>query len=82
MYLVKEDGNLGNASFCLEKNPYIEDKQRVHFTPSNMPDGEYKVGVVASSMWTPAGPIYVNAASSVMINGSVYDDWSPNASVR
>ena len=82
MYLVKEDGNLGNASFQFEKNPYIEDKQRVHFTPSNMPDGEYKVGVVASSMWTPAGPIYVNAASSVMINGSVYDDWSPNASVR
>lgn len=82
MYLVKEDGKLSNATFQFEKNPYIKDKQRVHFTPSNMPDGEYKVGVVASQMWTPAGPIYVNASSSLMINGSVYGDWNPNASVK
>lgn len=77
MYLVKEDGNLGNSRFQFEKNLDRKEYEgkRIHFIPSNMPDGEYKVGVLASELWTPAGPIYVNATSSFVINGSVSNDW-------
>lgn len=77
MYLVKEDGNLGNSRFQFEKNLDRKEYEgkRIHFIPSNMPDGEYKVGVLASELWTPAGPIYVNAASSFVVNGSVSNDW-------
>lgn len=69
MYLSKEDGNLKNSEFRFEPNVTQDPtrKRRVHFTPKSMPDGEYKVGVVASQLWTPAGPIYVNAYSSVRI---------------
>lgn len=87
MYLVKEDGDLSKASFRLEPNVYDKENKnaqnrRLHFTPYNMPDGEYKVGVVASQMWTPAGPIYVNASSSLMINGVMTDEFFSGGSVK
>lgn len=77
MYLVKEDGKLNNAEFRFAENISQDKtrKKRIHFTPKDMPDGEYKMGVVADHMWTPAGPIYVNAASSLMINGSAANDY-------
>lgn len=77
MYLVKEDGKLNNAEFRFAENASQDKtrKKRIHFTPKDMPDGEYKMGVVADHMWTPAGPIYVNAASSLMINGSAANDY-------
>ena len=49
---------------------------KVHFTPLWYPDGDYKVRVKLSDLWTPAGMIYNHFDTNyIRIKDSAYDDW-------
>ncbi|MEE1066246.1 MAG: InlB B-repeat-containing protein [Acutalibacteraceae bacterium] len=49
---------------------------KVHFTPLWYPDGDYKVRVKLSDLWTPAGMIYMEFNTNyIKIKDSAYDDW-------
>lgn len=65
--------NKSGSSMHFAENENADGNQRVHFTPLNMPDGQYKVPLKAYDLWTPAGMIYVVAAPSLEIHGSIYD---------
>lgn len=63
-------------TFEFTVNKYSRFNSRVHFTPIWFPDGkEFKVQSYIFDIWTPTGMLYDSAASSVMIQGNVYDDW-------
>lgn len=50
--------------------------ERVYFIPVYVQDGDYRVSVRASGVWTPAGYLYsVRNAEPITIDGTVYDDW-------
>ena len=50
--------------------------ERLHFIPVYVENGPYVVSVSVSQFWTPAGMLTVTRnAPSVMIDGTVYDDW-------
>ena len=64
-----------NAGFQFAKNIYSTYKQRIHFSPVWFPDGNYTVNTHVMDIWTPAGMLCANLTDSVMISGSLYDDW-------
>ena len=74
MCLAGDGKTLSARKFQFAANAAADGNQNVHFTPVNMPDGQYKVGMLGYDLWTPAGMLYVNSSGSLMINGSVYDD--------
>ena len=63
------------ARFQFAENIYSTYKQRVHFSPVWFPDGSYTVNTHVMDIWTPAGMLCANLTDSVMISGSLYDDW-------
>lgn len=68
----------------MRKNPFSKyydtkdyskiDYSRVHFTPVWYPDGEYNI-LVQSSIWTPRGKLTGHCFNTILIDGTVYDDW-------
>lgn len=59
-----------------EENEYTKQRKRIHFTPIWYPDGEYRVSMKVSDIWTPAGMIEANVNSNaILIEDSAYDDW-------
>lgn len=68
----------------MRKNPFSKyynttdysksDYSRVHFTPVWYPDGEYNI-LVQTSIWTPKGKLSGYCFNTILIDGSVYDDW-------
>lgn len=75
--------NLG-GTVVMKKNPFSKyydtsdysksDYSRVHFTPVWYPDGEYNI-LIQTSLWTPRGKLYGHCFNTILIDGSVYDDW-------
>lgn len=63
------------ARFQFAENIYSTYKQRVHFSPVWFPDGSYTVNTHVMDIWTPAGMLCANLTDSVLISGSLYDDW-------
>lgn len=68
-----EQTSLGKFEF--QKNPYSTYKNRTHFTPIWMPDGAYTVNTWLIDAWTPAGMLSANLTDSLMISGSLWNDW-------
>ena len=56
-------------------NPSSENNLRIHYTPLNFPDGDYRV-YCKYLVWTPKGEIYVSITSNRMkIVSDAYKDW-------
>ena len=56
-------------------NPDADRSERIHFIPVYVSDGRYSVSVSASYIWTPAGMITATRNATVIIDGTIYDDW-------
>ena len=57
------------------KNSDADGNARVHFIPVYVEDGNYIVSATATHIWTPAGMISAVRNVSVVIDGTIYDDW-------
>ena len=64
-----------NGGFQLVQNRFSEYKNRVHFTPLDFPDGPYTVETYALDAWTPAGMLSGYSTDTVLMKGSVFDDY-------
>jgi hypothetical protein len=62
-------------NFEFQKNKYSTYSNRTHFTPVWMQDGNYTVNTWVLDSWTPVGMLSMNLDDSVVIRGSVWDDW-------
>ncbi len=63
------------GTFMFKPNPDADNTERVHFIPLYVKDGLYSVSVSASYIWTPAGMVTATKSASVIIRGTMYDDW-------
>lgn len=66
--------NVGGA-YMFKANPDADRSERIHFIPVYVSDGRYSVSVSASYIWTPAGMITATRNATVIIDGTIYDDW-------
>lgn len=66
---------MGSGRFEFQKNPYSTYKNRTHFTPIWMPDGDYTVNTWLIDAWTPVGMLSTNLTDSLTIRGNLYQDW-------
>ena len=57
------------------ENVGADGSERLHYTPVWLEDGEYTLSFVLTDIWTPAGMITTIKTVTVMIDGSIYDDW-------
>lgn len=73
--LLEKIQGSSTAKFEFQKNPYSTYKNRTHFTPVWMPDGSYTVNTWALDSWTPVGMLSMNLTDSLVIKGSLWDDW-------
>lgn len=73
--LLEQVQNGSNARFEFQKNKYSTYKNRTHFTPIWMPNGRYEVNTWVIDSWTPVGMMSKNLSDSLMIHGSLWDDW-------
>lgn len=67
-----------SPDFTLEFPPnlYSIYKSRIHFTPIWFPYKDYKVYIETLDAWIPAGIICDQlTTASIMVKGSVWDDW-------
>lgn len=64
-----------NGYYQFVKNADADGNARVHFIPVYVNDGSYTVSATATQMWTPAGMITAVRNVSVVIDGTIYDDW-------
>lgn len=64
-----------SPNFEFQKNKYSTYSNRTHFTPVWMQDGNYTVNTWVLDSWTPVGMLSMNLDDSVVIRGSVWDDW-------
>jgi len=64
-----------NARFEFKKNNYSTYKNRTHFTPIWMPDGEYIVNTWLIDAWTPDGMLSMNLTDTLTIKGNLWQDW-------
>ena len=72
--LDKTSGGL-NSVFEFASNRYSTYYDRVHFTPIWMPDVSYTPYTYLQDCWTPAGMLSANLTDTVIISGSLWDDW-------
>lgn len=63
------------VEFEFQKNQYSTYQNRTHFTPIWMPDGGYTVNTWVIDAWTPVGMLSRNLTDSLIIKGSLWDDW-------
>ena len=64
-----------NARFEFKNNDYSTYKNRTHFTPIWMPDGEYTVNTWLIDVWTPDGMLSMNLTDTLTIKGNLWQDW-------
>ena len=72
---LKNSSLTTSPSFSLRENHYSDSEKRVHFIPVWFPDGEYKVVLVYSDIWTPAGMINARVVVEITVSGDAYDGW-------
>lgn len=58
-----------------KRNEYSTYGRRTHFTPVWYPDGPYVVNTWVIDCWTPVGMLSVNLTDTLIIKGSLWDDW-------
>lgn len=63
------------AEFEFQENEYSTYQNRTHFSPIWMPDGNYEVNTWVIDVWTPGGMLARNLTDTIMIKGSLWDDW-------
>lgn len=73
--LLEQVQNGSISRFEFQKNKYSTYKNRTHFTPIWMPNGKYEVNTWMIDSWTPVGMMSKNLSDSLMIHGSLWDDW-------
>jgi len=73
--LLERVSGSSNARFEFEKNNYSTYKNRTHFTPIWMPDGEYTVNTWLIDVWTPDGMLSMNLTDTLTIKGNLWQDW-------
>ncbi|MDA3731393.1 hypothetical protein PBV87_07880 [Niameybacter massiliensis] len=66
---------MGSGQFEFQKNHYSTYKNHTHFTPIWMPNGAYEVNTWVIDSWTPVGMLSANLTDSLIIRGSLWDDW-------
>lgn len=64
-----------SSTFEFRQNQYSTYGRPVHFTPVWYPDGPYTTWMEVIDAWTPAGMLQVNLADTLVIRGSLFDDW-------
>lgn len=64
-----------NSNSMYFSNMLKSDYSRVHFTPIWYPDGEYPVVVQLFDNWTPSGELADFKVYTVVMRGTIYDDW-------
>lgn len=67
--------NMGSGQFEFKENHYSTYKSRTHFLPIWMPNGAYEVNTWVIDSWTPVGMLSSNLTDSLIIQGSLWDDW-------
>lgn len=61
---------------CFAPNPHAAGNERLHYIPVWIEDGQYKVSVTVTDIWTPAGMITAVRTSNVItIDGNIFDDY-------
>ena len=70
---------MGSGQFEFRQNNYSTYKNRTHFTPIWMPNGDYTVNTWLIDAWTPGGMLSANLTDSLTIRGSLWDDWHVSA---
>lgn len=73
--LLEQIHSGSNSRFEFQKNKYSTYKNRTHFTPIWMPNGKYEVNTWVIDSWTPVGMLSKNLSDSLVIRGSLWDDW-------
>ena len=63
------------SCFMLFENDYSDSGKRIHFIPLWFKDGPYKVVLISSDIWTPAGMIEFFNISTITVSGDAYDGW-------
>lgn len=63
------------SCFMLFENDYSDSGKRIHFIPLWFKDGQYKVVLISSDIWTPAGMIEFFNISTITVSGDAYDGW-------
>lgn len=66
---------LSNGYYRFIENADADNNERIHFIPIYVRNGDYTVSVAATQIWTPAGMITAVRNISVVIDGTIYDDW-------
>lgn len=66
---------MGSGRFEFQRNHFSTYNNRTHFSPIWMPDGAYTVNTWLIDSWTPDGMLSVNLTDSLVIHGSLWDDW-------
>ena len=66
---------MGSGRFEFQKNNYSTYKNRTHFSPIWMPDGNYTVNTWLVDAWTPEGMLSANLTDSLTIRGNLWSDW-------
>lgn len=64
-----------DAQFQFKNNKYSTYDGRTHFTPVWYPDGAYQAYTWLLDVWTPKGMLSANLNDTVVIHGSLWDDW-------
>lgn len=70
---------MGIGRFEFKSNHYSTYRNRTHFTPIWMPDGFYTVNTWLIDAWTPSGMLSANLTDSLVVQGSLWDDWHVSA---
>lgn len=67
---------LSGGSYRFRQNEDADGNARIHYIPIYVANGNYTVSVTATQIWTPAGMITATRnANTIVIDGTVYDDW-------
>lgn len=62
--------------FYFPANESDVEKDRIHYIPIYVQDGEYQIAVYETELWTPVGMMHIVRTSNIiMIEGSIYDDF-------
>ncbi|MBO5970565.1 MAG: InlB B-repeat-containing protein [Clostridia bacterium] len=59
-----------------EENISADGNERLHYIPVWMEDGQYRVSVTVTDVWTPAGLVMsVRNSEIIVVDGTIFDDY-------
>nr|WP_313529435.1 hypothetical protein [Anaerotignum sp.] len=68
-----------NSHFTFKVNEFSTLARKVHFLPVWFPDrAKYTIYTQVWDTWTPDGMLSINLSDSLLIDGSLFDDWYTN----